>query len=431
VPDKKKMGLTTKIMIGMVSGLVLGILINLFLADVAFVQKYFVEGLLKVIGSVFVAALKMLVVPLVFVSLVGGVTAMGNVKKLGRIGLKALVLYLATTTIAVTIALTLAVGVSPGEGMKLDSKQAAFTAKEAPPLGDVIINMVPSNPVQAMAQGDMLQVIVFALLFGIAITLAGERGRHVLNFFNDLDSVIMKMVDIVMALAPLGVFALITRTFAGQGIELIKPLMGYFLVVVGALLIHLTGTLSVLVQVFAGLNPLRFFRKMRSVMLFAFSTASSNATIPVNLKTAEEKLGVDNSVASFTIPLGATINMDGTAIMQGVATVFIANVYAVDLTIADYLTVIITATLASIGTAGVPGVGLIMLAMVLGQVGLPVEGIALIIGVDRLLDMMRTALNVTGDAAVTCVIARTEGALNRDVFQSDVEDGMDLKALVK
>jgi Na+/H+-dicarboxylate symporter len=346
MPEKQEMGLTTKIMIGMGAGLILGILTNLFLADVVFVQKYVVDGLLKVIGSIFVASLKMMVVPLVFVSLVGGVTAMGNVKKLGRIGLKALVLYIATTTIAITIALTLAVVVSPGEGMKLDSKSAAFTAKEAPPLGDVIINMVPSNPVQAMAQGEMLQVIVFALLFGIAITLAGERGKHVLNFFNDLDSVIMKMVDIVMALAPIGVFALIARTFAGQGIDLIKPLMGYFLVVVGAMAIHLTGTLSVLIKVLAGLNPVRFFMKMRSVMLFAFSTASSNATIPVNLKAAEEKLGVDNSVASFTIPLGATINMDGTAIMQGVATVFIANVYAVNLSLSDYLTVIMTATLA-------------------------------------------------------------------------------------
>ncbi|MDH4293040.1 MAG: dicarboxylate/amino acid:cation symporter [Betaproteobacteria bacterium] len=431
MPKKNEMGLTTKIMIGMGAGLILGILTNLFLADVAFVQKYIVDGFLKVIGSIFVASLKMMVVPLVFVSLVGGVTAMGNVKKLGRIGLKALVLYIATTTIAITIALTLAVVVSPGEGMKLDSKSAAFTAKEAPPLGDVIINMVPSNPVQAMAQGEMLQVIVFALLFGIAITLAGERGKHVLNFFNDLDSVIMKMVDIVMALAPIGVFALIARTFAGQGIDLIKPLMGYFLVVVGAMAIHLTGTLSVLIKVLAGLNPVRFFMKMRSVMLFAFSTASSNATIPVNLKTAEEKLGVDNSVASFTIPLGATINMDGTAIMQGVATVFIANVYAVNLSLSDYLTVIMTATLASIGTAGVPGVGLIMLAMVLGQVGLPVEGIALIIGVDRLLDMMRTAVNVTGDAAVTCVIAKSEGSLKRDVFDSDAEDGVKLNALVK
>jgi Na+/H+-dicarboxylate symporter len=370
----------------------------------------------------------MLVVPLVFVSLVGGVTGLGDVKKLGRIGLKALVLYLCTTAIAIAIALSLAVLVSPGQGMKVDAGQAAFKAKEPPALADVIINMVPSNPVQAMAQGEMLQVIVFALLFGVAITLAGERGRHVLNFFNDLDAVIMKMVDFVMELAPVGVFALIARTFATQGIDLILPLAGYFLVVVGALLVHGLGTFAAVVRLLAGLNPLRFFSKMRPVMLFAFSTSSSSATIPVNLKTVEKRLGVDSSVASFTVPLGATINMDGTAIMQGVATVFIANVYAVHLTMGDYLSVILTATLASIGTAGVPGVGLIMLAMVLGQVGLPVEGIALIIGVDRLLDMMRTTVNVTGDAAVSCVIARSEGALDKAVFDSDGGETPEVRA---
>jgi DAACS family dicarboxylate/amino acid:cation (Na+ or H+) symporter len=413
------MSLTAKIMIGMVSGAVLGVLINLYLADVEFVRLVLVDGVLKVLGAVFVAALKMLVVPLVFVSLVGGVTAMGNVKTLGRVGLKALLLYMATTTVAVTIALSLAAALAPGKGMNLATNQAPYTAKAPPALADVIIGMVPSNPVQAMAEGNMLQVIVFALLFGIAITLAGDRGKHVLNFFNDLDAVIMKIVDIVMSLAPLGIFALITRTFAGQGVDIILPMLGYFVAVVAALLIHAGGTFTILVRFFAGLSPVRFFAKMRSVMLFAFSTSSSSATIPVNLKTVEEKLGVDNSIASFTVPLGATINMDGTAIMQGVATVFIANVYAIDLSMSDYLMVIVTATLASIGTAGVPGVGLIMLAMVLHQVGLPVEGIALIIGVDRLLDMVRTAVNVVGDAAVTCVIAKSENALDRDVFARD------------
>ena len=417
----KKMSLTAKIMLGMVLGVVLGVLINLYLADVNFVRIFLVDGVLKVLGAVFVAALKMLVVPLVFVSLVGGVTAMGNVKTLGRVGLKALLLYMVTTTIAVTIALSLAAALAPGKGLNLSTNQTEYTAKEPPALADVIIGMVPSNPVQAMAEGNMLQVIVFALLFGIAITLAGDRGKHVLNFFNDLNAVIMKIVDIVMALAPLGIFALITRTFAGQGVDIILPMLGYFMVVVAALLIHAAGTFSVLVRFFAGQSPVRFFTKMRSVILFAFSTSSSSATIPVTLKTVVEKLGVKHSIASFTVPLGATINMDGTAIMQGVATVFIANVYSIGLSMSDYLMVVVTATLASIGTAGVPGVGLIMLAMVLNQVGLPVEGIALIIGVDRLLDMVRTAVNVTGDAAVSCVIAKSENALDRDVFLSDEE----------
>jgi len=255
-----------------------------------------------------------------------------------------------------------------------------------------------------------------ALLFGVAITLSGERGRHVLNLFHDLDVVVMKMVELIMRLAPYGVFALITRTFAGQGLELIAPLAGYFLTLTTALALHALLVYPTLLKVFAGLNPLTFLRKMRDPASFAFSTASSGATIPITLRTAEAKLGVDNAVASFTVPLGATINMDGTAIMQGVATVFIANVYAVDLTTTDYLMVVLTATLASIGTAAVPGVGLIMLTMVLNQVGLPVEGIALIIGVDRILDMMRTACNVTGDCTVTCIIAKSENALNIDTF---------------
>ena len=276
--------------------------------------------------------------------------------------------------------------------------------------------MVPANPFEAMSEGKMLQVIVFALLFGVAVTLSGEKGRHVLNFFNDLNVVIEHMVGIVMKLAPVGVFALIAKTFATQGLDIIMPLAGYFLVVALALVIHAALTYGLLLKLIGRLNTMLFFYKMRSVQLFAFSTASSNATIPVSLKNAEERLGVDNSIASFTIPLGATINMDGTAIMQGVATVFIANVYGMDLGISQFLTVILTATLASIGTAGVPGVGLVMLAMVLSQVGLPVEGIALIIGVDRLLDMMRTAVNVTGDAAVTCIVAKSEKALNPETF---------------
>jgi DAACS family dicarboxylate/amino acid:cation (Na+ or H+) symporter len=293
---------------------------------------------------------------------------------------------------------------------------AQVELKDPPALEQVLIDLVPSNPVAAMANGSMLQVIVFALLFGVAVAAAGERGRHVLNFFNDLNAVIMRMVDLVMKLAPIGVFALIAKTFATQGADVLAPLLGYFLVVVGALLVHTLGTFSAVLYLLGRLDPMIFYAKLRSVLAFAFSTASSNATIPVTLKTTEERLGVSNSVAAFTVPLGATINMDGTAIMQGVATVFIAEVYGVDLSLADYLTVILTATLASVGTAGVPGVGLIMLAMVLGQVGLPVEGIALIIGVDRLLDMLRTATNVTGDCMVTCLVAKSEGALDETVY---------------
>jgi Na+/H+-dicarboxylate symporter len=362
---------------------------------------------------------QLLVVPLVFISLVCGVAALGDIKKLGRLGGKALLFYIGTTALAITLAVSLAVIVAPGQGFDLtEATVQEFTPKESPSVAQTIINLVPDNPVEAMAEGQMLPLIVFSLLFGIAIVMAGESGKRVEQQFNDYNTVIMQLVIILMKLAPTGVFCLIAKTFALQGIEVIKPLLSYFMVVTAALFIHALITYPVLLKTFSGLNIWTFLKKMRQVQVFAFSTASSNATIPVNIENTEKRLGVDNSVASFTIPLGATINMDGTAIMQGVATVFIANVYSISLSMGDYLAVILTATLASIGTAGVPGVGLIMLAMVLNQVGLPVEGIALIIGVDRLLDMMRTAVNVTGDAAGTAIIAKSEGALDQDTYNN-------------
>jgi DAACS family dicarboxylate/amino acid:cation (Na+ or H+) symporter len=413
---RRKLSLTTEILIAMVAGALIGVLLNWLFSGVAFVEDIVVGGIFSVVGSIFISALKMLVVPLVFVSLVCGVTALGDVAALGRIGIKALALYLLTTAVAITIALTVAGLVAPGEGFVIADAAVQFEGREAPPLRKVITDLVPSNPIAAFADGNMLQIIVFAIFFGVAMTLAGERGGHVQNLFGDLNEVIMKMVGIVMRLAPLGVFCLIARTFAIQGIDVILPLASYFLTVVAALLLHALGVYTLLLRVLGRLDPLMFFRKMRAPMVFAFSTASSNATIPVTLDTVEHRLGVRNSVAAFTVPLGATINMDGTAIMQGVATVFIGHVYGADLGLAEYLTVVLTATLASIGTAGVPGVGLIMLSMVLIQVGLPVEGIALIIGVDRLLDMMRTAVNITGDSMVTCLIAKSEKAFDQARF---------------
>jgi DAACS family dicarboxylate/amino acid:cation (Na+ or H+) symporter len=407
--------LTRQIVIAMLAGIALGAVLNR-LDTAPWVQLALVDGLLYVVGSIFVAALKMMVVPLVFVSLVTGVTSLSDLNALGRIGIKALALYLTTTAIAVTIALTLAGIVGPGHGFNAGSTAAGFTGKTAPPLTQVLIDMVPTNPVAAMAEGNMLQIIVFALLFGVAVTMSGARGKHVLNFFSDLDVVIMHMVEWIMRLAPYGVFALIARTFATQGLDILLPLAAYFLTLTGALAIQLFGVYPLLLKLLASLNPLTFLRKMRDPAAFAFSTASSGATIPVTLRTVEYKMGVKNSVASFTVPMGATINMDGTAMMQGVATVFIANVYGIDLGFTDYLLVVLTATLASVGTAAIPAVGLVTLTMVLGQVGLPVEGIALIIGVDRLLDMMRTVTNVTGDCAISCIVAKSEKALDQAVF---------------
>lgn len=411
------MKMTTKILIWMAAGLVFGSVINAFASDVAFIQDYLVNGLFLVVGAVFINLLKMLVVPLVTFSLICGVCGIGDLKKLGRIGVKAFLLFMLTTASAITLAIFIAVIVAPGKNFEMiDIEQTGYEVPQAPPLTQVIIDLVPSNPVAAFAEGNMLQIIFFTILFAVCILMIGERGESIVEGIEKLNEVMMKVVNVVMAIAPYGVFALMAKTFSMQGIGLILPMIGYFGVVVMVLLLHASGTLMLLLRLLGRVSPLMFLKKMRTVQVFAFSTASSNATIPVTLRATEKRLGVDNSTASFVVPFGATINMDGTAIMQGVATVFIANVYGVELGLAGYLTVIGMAVLASVGTAGVPGVGLIMLAMVFSQVGLPVEGIALIMGVDRLLDMLRTAVNVTGDAAITTIVARGEDSLSMQIF---------------
>ena len=411
-----RLSLTMRILIGMVAGLVVGVLFKRFAAEGA-IHDFVVEGVFYVGGAVFLASLKLLVVPLVFVSLVCGTAALDDLGKLGRVGGKTLGLYLATTAMAVSVAVLAASLVRPGDGFDLPTDMT-FTPQEPPSLVETLINLFPSNPVRAMAEGEMLQIIVFAVLFGLAVTVAGQPGRRLLAVFDDLNAVILRLVMLLMSLAPYGVFCLIARVFADQGLEAILLLARYFFLVLGVLLVHAVVVYPLLLSLLAGIGPLAFFRRMRDPLALAFSTASSNATLPVTLENAEHRLGCHNSIASFTIPLGATVNMDGTAIMQGVATGFIAQAYGIELGVSGYLMVVVTATLASIGTAGVPGVGLVMLAMVLRQVNLPVEGIALIIGVDRLLDMVRTAVNVTGDSAVSCIVARSEGRWSREVFEA-------------
>ncbi|UTZ23720.1 dicarboxylate/amino acid:cation symporter [Vibrio campbellii] len=412
---KKPMSLTSRVILGMVAGILTGFAIRTLFADNGFVDAYIVNGLFEVGGQIFVASLKMLVVPLVFVSLVCGTSSLKDLSTLGRMGGKTLAFYVATTAIAITLALTMGTLFQPGAGADLTAA-SSFKSAEAPSLGQVIIDMFPTNPISAMAEGKTLQVIVFAVLFGIAISAAGKPGERIAAFFSDLNEVIMKLVAILMNLAPYGVFCLMAKLFTGLGLSAIFNLAEYFVVLAGTLLLHGLVTYSLMLKGFTGLNPITFLRKMEDAIMFAFSTASSNATIPVTMETAKHRMGVENRVSSFTVPLGATVNMDGTAIMQGVATAFIAQAFNIDLTMGDYLMVIMTATLASIGTAGVPGVGLVMLAMVLNQVGLPLEGIALIMGVDRLLDMIRTAVNITGDSAVTIIVAKSEGALDEARF---------------
>ncbi len=412
----KKMTMTTKILIWMVAGLIVGSVINAMASDVVFIQDYLVNGLLHVAGAMFISLLKMLVVPLVTFSLICGVCGLGDVSKLGRVGLKSFLLFLLTTILAISLALVVSTTAGPGQGFELTENTTEFTTPAAPPLTQVIIDLIPSNPIAAYAEGNMLQIIFFTILFGICILMVGDAGRSITKGAEKLNAVMMQVVTVVMHIAPYGVFALMAKTFALQGVGLIFPMMSYFVVVALVSLLHATGTLMLLLKFLGRVSPVMFLQKMRTAQMFAFSTSSSNATIPVTLQTTEKRLGVDNSTASFVVPFGATINMDGTAIMQGVATVFIANVYGIDLSLTGYLTVIGMAILASIGTAGVPGVGIVMLAMVFTQVGLPVEGIALIIGVDRLLDMIRTAVNVTGDAVVITIVARSERSISMETF---------------
>ena len=409
--------LTRKILIGLIAGLGLGTVLHVAAAD-ATATVFLVDGVFFVVGQIFLASLKLLVVPLVLVSLACGTAALEDVTKLGRIGGKTLGLYLLTTAVAVSLAIFAALIVEPGAGFDLTSEAAGYAAKETPSFAKTLIEIFPDNPFKALAEARMLQVIVFAVLLGAAMTLAGEAGRDLLRVFESANAVIMKLVFVLMELAPYGIFCLIAKVFAEQGFAAIEKLAWYFATVLAVLFIHALVTYPILLTLLGRVAPLPFFRKLRAPMTVAFSTASSGATLPVTLRATEERLGVDRSIASFTVPLGATINMDGTAIMQGVATVFIAQAYGVEIGTAGYLTVVLTATLASIGTAGVPGVGTVMLAMVLRQMDLPVEGIGLILGVDRLLDMTRTAVNITGDAAVSCIVARSEGKLDLEIFRS-------------
>ena len=420
--SNKKMGLTTKIFIGLIIGLIVGLILNK-MGPSSFRDAFLVNGIFTLVGSVFINSINMMVVPLVFISLVNGAASMSDIKKLGRVGTKTLAFYLVTTAVAISIAILLAFVINPGVGLDMSSLvKTEPTIRESKPLVQVIIDMIPRNPVAAMANGEMLQIIVFAMLVGTGLASLGEKVKPVVQIFDQLNGLMMKMVGMVMIFAPYGVFCLIAKTFTGLGFSAMAPLAKYMITVLIALALHAGLTYSGMLVAFTGLSPFKFFKKFAPAMGVAFSTASSNATLPVTLETCEEKLGVSKSIASFTVPLGATINMDGTAIMQGAATIFISQIYGLPLTLSAILTVVLTATLASVGTAGVPGVGLIMLSMVLQAVGLPIEGIALIIGIDRILDMSRTAINITGDAVCTLIVAKSEGEFNEAIFNADVEE---------
>ena len=419
--QKKKIGLTTKIFIALLAGAVFGIVLCYMVPSGHVKDDIIVEGILYVVGQGFIRLMKMLVVPLVFCSLVCGSMAIGDTKKLGTVGVRTLIFYLFTTALAITVALSVGNIINPGIGLDMSaikSNAAEVEKMAATSLSDTILNIIPDNPLNSLASGNMLQIIVFALIVGIILAKLGERTETVGNFFSQFNDIMMEMTMMVMSLAPVGVFCLIARTFANIGFSAFVPLAKYMVGVLLALAIQCFIVYLGLLKVFTGLNPFKFIKNFFPVMAFAFSTATSNATIPLSIDTLAKKMGVSKKISSFTIPLGATINMDGTAIMQGVAVVFAAQAFGIQLDVMDYLTVIGTATLASIGTAGVPSVGLVTLTMVFNSVGLPVEAIGLIMGIDRILDMTRTAVNITGDAVCTTIVAHQNKALDRDVFNN-------------
>lgn len=408
--DQASYKLSKHILLALVLGLIIGIMLNI-LPKHHLINDYVILGVLDIGGKIFLTLLKMIVMPVVFVSLVCGVGNLGDSGKLGRMAGLTIILYLLTTAVAITLAICFAKLFNIGVGSHYTVTHA-FQAVNAPSLKQVLLDIFPSNVLSALAKGNMLQIIFFALMLGLAINKSGSAGKRIRDLFDDMNHVVMCLINIIMAIAPYGVFCLVTKVFAQTGAGLILQLLSYFSTVALVLILQLLLTYNVLLISFTGINPLQFFKRLIPAMLFAFSTSSSSASIPVVLRTVEEEIGVAPRIAAFCIPLGATINMDGTAIMQGVATVFIAHLSGIALGLTGYLTVILMATLASIGTAGVPGVGLITLAMVLRQVGLPIETIGLILGVDRLLDMLRTAVNISGDCVVATIVARSQNALD-------------------
>ena len=417
------MNLANKVLISLVLGIVVGLGLNISgFASHTWVDQNIINGLFHVIGTLFINSLKMLVVPLVLFSLIPGIIGIGDIRLLGRIGGKAFGLYMLTTAIAIATAIIFAVSFGIGEGLNVTA-DTDFIGKESTSFAQVLINIIPSNLIAALANGDMLAIIFFSIFFGVALLSLAKESEALISIIEQINAVIMRMVGMVMFFAPYAVFCLVAKAVAELGLDLLSQLIGYFCVLVLALLFHAFVTQMVLLKTLSGLSVGMFIKKIRTAQLFAFSTSSSGATIPITLRTVQERFGVDRAVSSFSVPFGATINMDGTAMMQGAATVFVANLYGFDLGLAEYLTVILTAVLASIGTAAVPAVGIVMLTIVFDQVGLPIEALGIIFGVDRLLDMIRTAVNVTGDGVVTAIVAKSENRIDLDTY-NDPEAGL-------
>ena len=411
----KGISLGNQILIGMVLGMIVGLILNFYVTDTFIKDIVLMNNVFYLGGNLFIKLMKMLVVPLVFFSIVVGVASISDVRTIGSIGGTTILIYLITTAIAVTIALEIGIIIQPGLGLNMGgiTETANLTVNQT--MTDTILNIIPDNPFSSLANGDMLPVIIFGLLIGIILAKLKEKAETFNKIFTEGNRIMMEMTSIVMKFAPIGVFCLMAKTFGSLGFDGIIPLTKYIICVLIGLAIQAFIVYPSLLVIFTRLNPIKFFKRFISVMFFAFSSSTSNATIPLNLDKLSE-MGVSRDVSSFTIPLGATINMDGTAIMQGVAVMFAAQAYGIDLGTSALLTVIFTAVMASVGTAGVPSVGLVTLTMVFNSVGLPVQAIGIIFGIDHILDMVRTAVNVTGDAICTIIVSFRNKAMDLDVF---------------
>ena len=412
----KKISLTNWIFISMILGLIVGLFLNFCVTDPFIKKIVLMDNLFYLGGNGFIKLMKMLVVPLVFCSIIVGAASISDIRKISTIGGRIILLYIITTAIAVSLALLVGTVVQPGVGLNLTdvSQPANVTLNQT--VTDILLNIIPDNPIHSLASGDMLPVIIFALIIGIILAKLREETQLVSDFFTQANRIMMEMTSLVMKFAPIGVFCLMARTFAGLGFEAILPIGKYVSCILLSLTIQALVVYPTLFIIFTRMNPIRFYRKFTSVMFFAFSSSTSNATIPLNMEKLSE-LGVSKDISSFTIPLGATINMDGTSIMQGTAVMFTAQACGIDLGTSALLTVIFTAVMASIGTAGIPSVGLVTLNMVFNSIGLPVSAIGIIIGIDRILDMIRTAVNVTGDAICTMIVAFKNDSLDTEVYK--------------
>ena len=412
------MSFTKQVLISMVAGIFIGLIINFYFISYTFIESFLIGNIFSTISSLFLILLKMIVLPLIFVSIVSGIISINDVSTLGRIGIKTISLYIFTTIIAISLALIASSLVNYNLG-NLVIPSAPVTNVAASSNTNIILSFFPENFFSALANGNVIQVLVFAIFIGISSSIIKKEIPEFINLIDNLNKVFNKLVLLIIKLTPIAVFCLLGKTFATQGIDVFIPLLKYFMVVAGVLLFHFFFTYSVLLGLLTKLNLKTFFKKLKSLLVFTFSTASSNASIPFTLNTVTKKFGVNKSIASFSIPLGATINMDGTAIMQGCATFFLASYYGIDLVFNDFLVIIVTATIASIGTAGIPSAGILMLSLILSEIGIPLEGITLLLGVDRLLDMMRTSVNVSGDTCITCIVANSENLIDVKKFNNE------------